>query len=142
MSDLPRLLAICGMAIGLAGPAWAQTADAGAACPVSTRPMARLELFFGAARVSGGVVSREEWEAFLDAEVTPRFPEGLTWFEGRGQWRGRDGAVVREATRMLIVWTEAGATTEAAIEAIRSAYRARFDQESVLRVNGWSCVTF
>jgi hypothetical protein len=25
---------------------------------------------------------------FLDKEVTPAFPDGLTWLEGHGQWMG------------------------------------------------------
>jgi hypothetical protein len=31
---------------------------------------------------------------------------------------------------------------DARIEAIRSAYRQNFDQESVMRVDGLSCVSF
>jgi hypothetical protein len=43
---------------------------------------------------------------------------------------------------MLVSWYRQEATTEAAVEAIRDAYKPRFDQESVLRVDGASCVSF
>lgn len=36
------------------------------------------------------MVSDEDWRAFLAAEVTPRFPDGLTVIDAAGQWR--DGA--------------------------------------------------
>ena len=94
------------------------------------------------ARANGPDVSREDWDAFVDAEITPRFPDGLTWFEGRGQWRSPSGAIVRERSWMLILLAPPGAATETSIEAIRTAYRARFGQDSVLRANSMSCVTF
>jgi Protein of unknown function (DUF3574) len=43
---------------------------------------------------------------------------------------------------MLVIWYRHEATTEAAIEAIRGAYKKWFGQESVLRVDGASCVSF
>ena len=43
----------------------------------------RTELFFGTAIKGGGVVTDEQFRAFLDSEITPRFPEGLTVLTGR-----------------------------------------------------------
>jgi hypothetical protein len=111
-------------------------------CGESARPMARLELLFGASRTGGMPVSDEEWAAFLDAEVTPRFPDGLTVVQGRGQWRGSDGRLIRERSNVLIIWHEPGSQTNSDIEAIRSAYKKRFEQESVMRVDSASCVSF
>ncbi len=31
-------------------------------------------------------ISEERWRAFLDKEVTARFPDGLTVFDAYGQW--------------------------------------------------------
>src|SRR5688500_2481254 len=44
----------------------------------------RTELFFGTAKPNG-VVTDEEFLLFLDQEVTPRFPDGLTLLKGDGQ---------------------------------------------------------
>ncbi len=112
------------------------------ACRADAGPYTRLELLFGLGGQGGGAVSEEDWRAFLEAEVTPRFPDGLTVLAGYGQWRGRSGEIAREPSRVLLIWHRRGADAEADIEAIRNAYKARFGQESVMRVDGTSCVSF
>ena len=104
--------------------------------------MARLELLFGADRAGGAPVGEAEWSLFLDSEVTPRFPDGLTVFDGAGQWRGSGGGILRERSRLLVIWYRPTGRSEADIEAIRDAYKRRFAQESVLRADGVSCVSF
>jgi hypothetical protein len=111
-------------------------------CRGSARAMGRLEMLFGTSRAQGGAVTEEEWSAFLDTEVTPRFPAGLTVLNGPGQWRGSDGKLTKEQSKILVIWHEPSTRTEADIEAIRAAYMARFDQESVMRVDSLSCVSF
>jgi len=110
-------------------------------CRVGGKLMARLELLLGA-RTPRGVVGPRAWAQFLATEVTPRFPAGITIFDGRGQWRGGSRGVTREHTRLLVIWYEPDASSEARIEAIRAAYKKRFRQDSVLRVDGVSCVSF
>ena len=116
--------------------------EAGIACRGSAKAMARLELLFGSARRQGAAISDEEWTAFLDTEVTPRFPDGLTVLSGPGQWRGKNGHVERERSFVLVVWYEPSRAADAHIEAIRSVFKQRFAQESVMRVDGASCVSF
>ena len=111
-------------------------------CPASARPMARLELLFGRSRRGGAEVSEQEWSTFLDSEVTPRFPDGLTVLSGVGQWRGSSGSITREQSIMLVIWHEPGPAPDADIESIRAAYKLRFGQESVMRVDSRSCVSF
>jgi hypothetical protein len=113
-----------------------------AACPATASAMTRLELLFGMGRKQGGEVSEGEWRTFLDEEVTPRFPEGLTVLAASGQWRGKAGDVTKEPSRMLLIWYVPGPDSEAKIGAIRAAYKARFEQDSVLRVDALSCVSF
>ena len=114
----------------------------GFACHGSARPMVRLEMLFGTSRPGQPAVSEAEWTTFLDTEVTARFPAGLTVLRGPGQWRGSDGSLARELSNILVIWHEPGSRTEADIEAIRTAYKRRFDQESVMRVESVSCVSF
>ena len=116
--------------------------SAGLSCPLKAKAMARLELLFGAARQNGQPISDTEWQTFLDAEVTPRFPDGLTVLGGSGQWRSPTGTIVKEGSKVLLVWLKPGPDAEARVEAIRAAYKARFVQESVMRVDSLSCVAF
>ena len=110
-------------------------------CRRGAAEMARMELVFGSARKSGAAVGDVEWHSFLDSEVTPRFPDGLTVLTGFGQWRTGE-RVRKEASRVLVIWAPRRPDNDALVEAIREAYKARFEQESVLRVDGLSCVSF
>jgi hypothetical protein len=103
--------------------------------------MARLELLFGT-RGKRGEVGPRAWTRFLAKEVTPRFPDGLTVFEGYGQWRAPSGYLSREPSRMLLIWYQPDDKSDAKIEAIREAYKKRFGQASVMRVDAVSCVSF
>ncbi len=144
---VPHWLALGALSVGIAsGALLAQVLtpelDDVATCPAPVRRMDRLELLFGTSRADGTSVTRAQWQAFLDAEVTPRFPDGFTVLEGPGQWRGGDGRLTREQAHILVVGHTRNATTEGSIEAIRASYKAQFEQESVMRVNSVSCVAF
>ena len=100
-------------------------------------PWVRTELFFGTAKPDGMVVSEAEWETFLDTEITPRFPDGLTVLSGAGQWQEEDGDIVEEGSKIVVLLypREAIAESNAEIEQIRTAYEDQFQQESVLRAD-------
>lgn len=96
----------------------------------------RTELFFGTAKPIGAV-TEEEFRAFVDAEVTPRFPDGLTVIKADGQFRGEDDVLVKEQSFVLILlYSPDGVVTSSRdIDTIRELYKQQFDQESVLRVD-------
>ena len=98
---------------------------------------ARTELFFGTAREGGVPVSDEDFLAFVDAQVTPRFPDGLTLLNGSGQFRNSAGVIVKEESWVLILLYSLDGFTDSSrrIDTIRELYKAQFDQESVLRVD-------
>ena len=98
---------------------------------------ARTELFFGTAKPDGGAVTEEEFLGFLDQEVTPRFPDGLTLLKGDGQFRGEDGVIIKEDSFLLILLypLEGFRVSSRRIDAIRRLYTTQFQQESVLRVD-------
>jgi hypothetical protein len=106
-------------------------------CKAPSQMMARTELLFGA-----GTVSENAWHRFLSKDVTPRFPDGLTALEGYGQWRAGNGRIARERSRVLLIWHAPDAKADAALDAIRDAYKAQFHQQSVMRVDGDDCVSF
>ncbi|HWG04812.1 MAG TPA: DUF3574 domain-containing protein [Beijerinckiaceae bacterium] len=104
--------------------------------------MRQVEFFFGMAIRGRGPVTTRAWRRFLAAEVTPRFPSGLTIFEARGQWQRKGGQIVREGSHVLVVLYQVGEDAETRIDAIRAAYQKRFHQDSVLRVESEACVSF
>lgn len=113
------------------------------ACAHGGSLMVRYELFFGGTRQDESPIAEEEWLAFLDAEVTPRFPDGLTAIDVYGQWRRPDGIIARLPTRELLIWAPATAENDRKLEEIRTAFNTRFEQLSVMRVDGGEdCVSF
>src|SRR5690349_20793374 len=61
------------------------------------------ELFFGRDKAGRLVVSDREWSEFLAATVTPQFPDGLTVFDGYGQWRNPTTGVIGHSPNVNIV---------------------------------------
>ncbi|GAV35862.1 hypothetical protein ROTAS13_03541 [Roseomonas sp. TAS13] len=102
------------------------------------------ELFLGRNRAGAPPVGEAEWDAFLASEATPRFPDGLTVLDAAGQWRGADGRVEREASKLLVVVLPGVTAGEARarLDPLAEAYRLRFRQESVLRLLGPGCAGF
>jgi hypothetical protein len=98
-------------------------------------------IYFGMAKPSGGSVTQTEWSEFLRTVVTPRFPSGLTVWPAAGQWRGKDGEVVREASYVLNLLHAPNAKSEAEVVAIVTEYKKQFEQEAVLRVRSDACVS-
>jgi len=133
-SALPALLAA-----GLAGTP--QPGLAESTCRTGAKPMARVELLFGLSAAAGPIATAA-WRAFLAREGTPRFPDGLTVLAAEGQWRNGTGRITGEPSRAVIIWYAPAPDADARIEAIRDAYKRRFHQESVLRVDGEDCVSF
>ncbi|KGA39371.1 ribosomal protein S3 [Pectobacterium odoriferum] len=114
-------------------------APAADACQVGDKQV-QTTLYFGLNRPAGPVISDAEWKAFLDGDVTPRFKEGLTVFDAKGQWLGNDGVVARENSKALMLIH--GPDRERDIEALRTTYKSRFAQESVMRIDAPVCVAF
>ena len=88
-------------------------------------------------------VSEAAWGAFLAAEVTPRFPDGLTVVDAAGQWRDTEtGRIVREPSKIVTIVLPERADSQARIDAVVAAYKARFRQQSVGVVVRPACVAF
>lgn len=110
-------------------------------CSAGLKPVTEARLFFGRAIPGGGSVSDAEWQRFVDEEVTPRFPDGLSVIDGSGQWRDGTG-IVREPSKVLIVVLTGHGDEQTRLEAVRGAYRERFHQESVLMTQSPVCGGF
>lgn len=109
---------------------------------VATEPATgwvKTELFFGLApaEAEGLGLSAAEgtWRAFLDEEVTPRFPDGLTVFDAYGQWRpGADAETERVRSRVLVIVHPDAPEARAKLQALCEAYKNRTGAKSVLAV--------
>jgi hypothetical protein len=102
----------------------------------------RTELFFGLSKSDGSFITESEFQHFLDREVTPVFPDGLTLLTGTGQFKNDRGTLSKEKSKLLILFYSDSPERNVAIEQIRQRYRDRFQQESVLRVDNQSCILF
>lgn len=103
---------------------------------------ARTELFFGLSRTGAPDISEAEFQNFIDTQVTPRFPDGLTLLSGKGQFRNAAGSIVQEGSKLLILLYPFGRQASAAVDSIRNEYKGMFQQESVLRIDEPTCVSF
>ncbi|MEU9301606.1 DUF3574 domain-containing protein [Streptomyces sp. NPDC048269] len=99
-------------------------------------PYQETRLYFGTERPDvRQTIGEREFMRFLDREITPAFPEGLTVHEGFGQWRGKDGKAVRGTSyEVVLLYPEKEAEERSArIEKIRQAYEDQYRQDSVGR---------
>ncbi|MER5254756.1 MULTISPECIES: DUF3574 domain-containing protein [unclassified Streptomyces] len=112
--------------------------------PTTTSQVSRGEaytetrLFFGTERPDGGPdVTDKQFMEFIDKEVTPSFPDGLTVQDGRGQWRDSNGKIERERSYELILLypTKQAPKRDALVEEIREDYVKKYAQDSVARLD-------
>ncbi|MDZ7276828.1 DUF3574 domain-containing protein [Pantoea eucrina] len=104
--------------------------------------MMQTTLWFGLSKPDGGTVSAQAWQQFIDNDVTPRFKDGLSVYDAKGQWLGENGRLARENSKALMLIHRPDSATSASIDALREIYKKRFNQESVMRVDALVCVAF
>ena len=96
------------------------------------------ELLFGRSNVGD-----RDWDRFLVTEVTPRFPDGLTVYDARGQWRNpKTQKISRERSKVVMIAMPPGADNDARLQAVIDAYKTRFKQQSVGLIVRPACVSF
>ena len=68
-------------------------------CSGAQKSWVVADLLFGRTRVS-----ETKWARFLAAEVTPRFPDGFTVLDAKGQWRAPGSQKIsRERSKVLMI---------------------------------------
>jgi hypothetical protein len=103
----------------------------------------RLYFGLGPADEPARGVSERDWQAFLDAEVTPRFPDGLSVLDVYGQWQGKgQAAPERLRSKLLVIDYADTQANRAYVESIRAAWKQRTGDQSVLRVTQPAEVSF
>ncbi len=113
--------------------------------PGQTQGWVDTKLYFGlgpADHPEQGI-SEAQWRAFLDKQVTPRFPSGLSVVDVYGQWQGKDEpAPERLRSKMLIIDYLDSRENRDKIEAVRAAWKQKTGDQSVLRVTESADVSF
>jgi hypothetical protein len=113
------------------------------ACGGAQKPQQVVELMFGRQIADRIAVTEDEWTRFVDQEITPRFPDGLTVFSAASQWRDQaSNRIVREPSKVVLIVLPGKAEDLARVNEIAQAYKARFRQQSVGVILRPACVSF
>ena len=136
-----------GLVSGCAGiaPATPSTLQGDAVHPAQAQGWVETRLYFGlgpADEPEKGL-SEKDWRGFLDKEVTPRFPDGLSVVDVYGQWQGKGQASLeRLRSKLLLIDYADTPVNRAQVEAIRAAWKKSTGDQSVLRVTQPAEVSF
>jgi hypothetical protein len=139
MRSLVRHAASLVVVLGLAACASAPKLPS---CPDGQQRLRTAQLFFGGNVGARPGVTDAAFGKFVDEELTPRFPDGLTILDGGGQWRGPENKLIRESAKVVLIVLPAAGDSSDRIEAVRNAYKTRFQQDSVLLITQAACVSF
>ena len=107
-------------------------------CSGAQKPWMVADVLFGRTNVSEAGFVR-----FLAAEVTPRFPDGFTVIDAKGQWRAPGSSrISKERSKVLVIAMPPGADNDERLQRIVEAYKIRFKQQSVGLIVRPACVAF
>ena len=112
------------------------------ACPSGLKTMQEAELYFGRDIAGASPVGDGDWQSFVGAEIAARFPSGFTVQDATGQWTGEGGKLVREASKHVTIVLSGAPGESAKLDAIRTAYKRRFRQQSVMLLEHDVCGSF
>lgn len=140
MLPIRSFIAVIAIAALLAGCATTPAAAPSRCAPDEHEAISDL-LYFGTSK-AGGSVSLKDWSDFLWDVVTPRFPKGFTAWQAYGQWKPERGEIQREVSYVVSIAHPVGGGAESDIRTVIEKYKARFQQESVLRVSSPACISF
>ena len=121
----------------LAGPAYAQPFE----CRGEQRQIA--EMWFGRKIGDRIAVTEAKWARFVDREITPKFPDGLSVVDARGQWLDSvRNIIVREPSKLVTIVLPGKGGDNERLQQIIDAYKRLFREQSVALVVRLACVTF
>jgi Protein of unknown function (DUF3574) len=112
-------------------------------CRSGQKPSQVAELMFGRKIGNRIGVSEAAWRRFVDREISPRFPDGLTVLDASGLWRDRSTAkLVREPSKIVQIMLPGHPEDISRLNEIAETYKARFKQQSVAMIVRPACVSF
>jgi len=127
------------LALASSGGADAQSPECGA----GLKPREVAELLFGRNIGDRLGVSESQWGRFVDRKISPRFPDGLTVLDAKGEWRDTARkTIVHEPSKLVEIVLPGKPDDIDALNRIAQAYKTRFRQQSVIIVVRSACVSF
>jgi hypothetical protein len=139
MPDVIAAAAILPLLISSVGTTQAQLL----ACGGAQKPQQVAELMFGGKISDDIAVTEDEWTHFVDREITPRFPGGLTVLSAAGQWLDQSSnKIIREPSKVVLIVLPGKAEDLARVNEIAQAYKTRFKQQYVVVILRPACVSF
>ena len=112
--------------------------------PRQTKGWVESDLYFGIGVADQPDKGRDaQWRSFLDEQVTPRFPAGLSVVDAYGQWHNQyQKTTERLRSKILIIAYPDTQENRDKIEAIRLAWKKQTGDQSVLRITVPADVSF
>jgi hypothetical protein len=136
---LVRVAPVLALTLALSSSVAAQVAE----CRGGQKATQVAELMFGRKIGDRVAVSEIAWNRFVDREITPRFPAGLTVFDAAGQWRDQASSrIVHEPSKIVQIVLPGDDQDIARLNEIAEAYKSRFKQQSVGVIVRAACVSF
>ncbi len=103
---------------------------------------AESTLYFGRS-TEANPISDEAWKTFVETEVTPRFPDGFSYLDGKGAWyNSAFKRTIYENSTLLIILHPDTRENRMKIAEVADAWRVTFNQQAVLRARQDVCVAF
>jgi Protein of unknown function (DUF3574) len=100
-------------------------------------------LWFGRKVGDRLAVTEAMWNRFVDREITPKFPDGLTIVDARGQWRDIErNKIVREPSKFVTIVLSGRDGDNERLQQVIEAYKRQFRQQSVALEVRPACVHF
>jgi hypothetical protein len=139
MRSFAQAVAAAAVALSLSGTGHAQLLE----CRGAQKAQHVAELIFGRSIARGVEVTDDQWVVFVDREITPRFPDGLTVFEAAGQWRDKaSNRITREPSKIVLIVLPGNAEDITRLNEVVEAYKRIFGQQSVGMIVRPACVSF
>jgi hypothetical protein len=135
--------ALTGLSLLAAAPlsACVSVTEAGLTCAAGETRQQVAELIFGRNIGQTLGVSEADFTRFLDEEVSPRFPEGLTVTDSQGRWL-YNGELFKEPGKRLNLILTGKPDDRRKVAEIAQAYERRFRQDAVLSMIHPACISF
>ena len=136
------MLAVAATALAVTSCRPAGATTSAGLCALGDTALVRDVVYFGRNTPGGAELSDSAWQQYVDQVLTPRFPAGLTIWDAAGQWRGADGKVERERSKVLTLLHPGDARSKLFVAEAVGEYKRRFAQEAVLRERVTTCSRF
>ncbi|HEY2230608.1 MAG TPA: DUF3574 domain-containing protein [Xanthobacteraceae bacterium] len=112
-------------------------------CHAGQTPREVAEVLFGRKIGDRLGVSETQWARFVDREISPRFPDGLTVLDAKGEWRDTArNTIVHEPSKLVEIVLPGKPDDVDQLNRIADAYKSQFRQQSVGIVIRAACVSF